>query len=488
MTIKSFFVMAILLIAGLAGLPAGAQETKQRIKSVQENSNKIQVLNAFFEDLMRVHYYRMETRKIKKSEHVGGYKDMPEHYREVEYRDAGNNHLLSRIRWENKQSGLPEMVEIYIYDKQGRLNVDYLANYVPGYRNAPYQILINIHSGDDSLTAFRQFDTFGDRLFERCRGDFFNNEVDLNFDEIDIPPDPSEVSEELYTACFGLLPITPDRFLKPLALVPGLKEESRKTEKAASEMTLEALEKRMADLGDQIKVSPNQGSLYVKRGRIFLSMHQFGEAIDDFTKAITLNDNLDAAYFGRGMAYGRNKQLEKGIEDLSVFIRRNPESSLAYTKRGVRYIWKKDFERAREDLKMAVSLDNTNAEAHDDLGVVLAQLGNPLCTAIVTSSAKDPAPIFSMIWARWTSTVFSLIPNNLATRRLGCPERIIFSTSHSRGVRALNNFRTSASTASVSWRCSLSSNARSITSRRAFSSNGFSTKSRAPNRIASTAI
>ncbi|NQV84085.1 MAG: tetratricopeptide repeat protein [Rhodospirillales bacterium] len=377
MTTIFYSIIAALLFAGLGGLPAAAQETKQRIKSVKENTQKVQALNAFFDDLMRVHRYRLETRKINKSERIGGYKDMPEHYREVEYRDAKNDHLLSRIRWENKKPGLAEMVEIYIYDKQGRLNVDYLANYVPGYRNAPYQVLVNIHNSDDSLTAFRQFDTFGDRLFERCKGDFFDQTVDLSLDEIDIPPDPSEVSGELYTACFGLLPITPDRYLKPMTLIPGLKQESRQKDEAASELSAEALEQRMTDLDRRIKASPDQSDLYVKRGRNYLWMQQFDNAISDFTKAINLNDNLDAAYFGRGMAYGRNRQLDRGIEDLSVFIRRNPESSLAYTKRGVRYIWKKDFKRARQDLEMAVSLDDTNAEAYDDLGVVLAQQGNP---------------------------------------------------------------------------------------------------------------
>ncbi|MDP2678048.1 MAG: tetratricopeptide repeat protein, partial [Rhodoferax sp.] len=60
----------------------------------------------------------------------------------------------------------------------------------------------------------------------------------------------------------------------------------------------------------------------------------------------------------------------------SVYIQRHPGSSLAYTKRGVRYIWIGDLENAEKDLKQAIALDARNAEAHDDLGVIMAQRGD----------------------------------------------------------------------------------------------------------------
>ena len=376
MGLKFPFYFAAFLAPVLLGwpvtAPVSAQETQQGIKSVKENTSQVSHLNAFVDDLMRIHRHRLNTRNIKHIETVGGYKDMPEHFRDAEYRDANTDRLLSRIRWENKPSGLPEMIEIFFYDKQGRVSVDYMAIYMPGHRNAPFQALINVHGHDDALTAFRQFDAFGDRLFERCKGDFFGDTVDLFLDEMDIPPDPKDVSNELYVACFGLLPVTADKFLDPVSLVPGLKEAKASGSK---ELTYADLERRIAGAGRDIAASPGNAKLYLKRGRDYLMIRKFPEAIADFTKAIQLNDDLDAAYFGRGMAHGRNRDLDKGIADLSVYIRRNPESSMAYTKRGVRFIWKEDFKNARKDLSMAVSLDDTNAEAHDDLGVVLAQSG-----------------------------------------------------------------------------------------------------------------
>ncbi|MDA1089965.1 MAG: tetratricopeptide repeat protein [Proteobacteria bacterium] len=366
-------VVAVLLFAGLTASAAGAQETKKEIKSVKENTSQVQKLNAFVDDLLRVHQYRLKTQKINQTERIGSYQGMPDHYRDVEYHDAATGLLLSRIRWENKTSGLPEMIEVYFYDKQGRVSVDYLAVFLPGHRNAPFQAVVNIHTHDDSLSAFRQFDFYEDRLYERCEGDFFGQKVDLRLDDIDIPPEPEDVSPELYTACFGLLPTTVGNYLKPADLIPALKEAALMGEETG--MTHDTLARRIAELDRKITAEPDNAGLYAKRGRDHLTLFNFSEAIFDFTTAIELNDDLDAAYFGRGMAHGRIGEIDKGIADLSVFIRRNPESSLAYTKRGVRRIWKKDFKGARKDLLMATSLDDTNAEAHDDLGVALAQLG-----------------------------------------------------------------------------------------------------------------
>ncbi|MBC8337286.1 MAG: tetratricopeptide repeat protein [Rhodospirillales bacterium] len=387
----SVFLFAVIVLANFAGPSAFAQETRKSIKSVKENVSQVKRLNAFVNDLLTIHRHRVETRKIRKTERVGGYANAPGHYKDIEYFDAGNGRLLSRIRWENKPAGLPEMIEVYFYDKQGKLRVDYLAIFLPGHRNAPFSALINVHYRDQSLAAFRQFDLFGDTLFERCQGEHFGDKVDLWLDEIDIPPSPEEVSEDLYLSCFGYLPRFAGEYENPTSLVPVLKKASAPADDG--EMSQTGLESQIADFSQKIQVQSKDANLYAKRGQAYFMLRDFDKAIDDFTKAISLNDNLDAAYFGRGMAYGRNRELDRGIADLSVYIRRNPESSLAYTKRGVRYIWKKDFKSARNDLKMAISLDSSNAEAHDDLGVALAQLGKPeeAVSHFIQSKTLDPS-------------------------------------------------------------------------------------------------
>jgi Flp pilus assembly protein TadD len=368
--IIAFIIIVLPAITFLTVQSAAAQS----IPSAKENIDRIKQWNDFADGLFLIHRRRLDSMKIKKSERLGGYRSMPNYFRDVEYRDATNGQLLSRIRWEQKNPDTAQIIEVFFYDKKGRVSLDYLAAYFPGYRNAPYQTLINIHQHDSSLSGFRQFDASGDRLFEKCKGDFFGREVEIFLDEIDIPPDPTLVSEELYVSCFGLLPIDADRYMKPAAFADGLEDDTALKDDVG-EPAQGSLELLVADLGRQIKESPNNARLYLDRGKNYFWLQQFDNAIKDFTQALSLNDGLDAAYFGRGMAYGRNKELKRGIDDLSVYIRRNPKSSIAYTKRGVRHIWNKDFKRARDDLMKAVALDSKNAEAHDDLGVALAQLG-----------------------------------------------------------------------------------------------------------------
>ncbi len=133
------------------------------------------------------------------------------------------------------------------------------------------------------------------------------------------------------------------------------------------------LEHKIADLSHRIEREPENVSLYIARGDARFLLHQFDEASDDYSRAIALDDHADAAYYGRGMALARAGFIEDGIRDLTVFLERHPNSSLAHTKRGVRYLWLGDRLHAEHDLRKAVELDARNAEAHDDLGVVLAQ-------------------------------------------------------------------------------------------------------------------
>ena len=106
-----------------------------------------------------------------------------------------------------------------------------------------------------------------------------------------------------------------------------------------------------------IKANPTSAADFVKRGNALFDLHQFDEAVDDFTQAIKLDDKLDLAWFGRGMALGRNKFISEGISDISVYIDRNPASTLAYTKRGVRYIWLGDMTNAEKDLECGLRSD-----------------------------------------------------------------------------------------------------------------------------------
>lgn len=339
--------------------------------TLRDNPVHVRRWNDFADQLMKIHRHWLATLPTVKKEEVGGYARRPKSYVETTYSDPETGRVRSRIRWLTAKPDLAHVIDIFFYDKAGRVIQDFTATYLMDFRNAPVQTLINLHFYDGELHAFRQFDASGNRIYEACRGRHFDKPVDISLDEGDIPPSPADETPELYLTCFGFLPTDAGKYLHPAFLVPGLDD------RAAADGVAQGIDHKLAQLEAQIALKPEDPKLYIERGKANFVLNRFDEAVADFTKAIALDPSKDAAYFGRGLALGRAGQLSAGIADLTVYIERNPKSSVAYTKRGVRHIWNRDFVAARRDLERAVALDDSNAEAHDDLGVVLAQTGNP---------------------------------------------------------------------------------------------------------------
>lgn len=343
---------------------------------MKEDRQQVTGWNRFFNELVQTHRWYEKNHAIKQVSSKGGYTTNPDFYREVSYYDKQTNRLLSRIRWESDKPEQIHMIEVFIYDRQGRLSRDYLAAYLPLFRNAPIQTLINIHYYNDGLHAFRQFDASGALIYEQCKGRYFNEDIMLSIDEDEfyLYRDETSDSYQTYIACFEMLPREAGQYLKPYQA--ELKQKTWLTTQQDVKLSdNEDIDKLVLTLGERIMAEPNNIKLYLARGDAWFKLHEFDKAVADYDRALTIDKDASQAWFGRGMAYGRMGQIDKGIADLGEYIKRHPDSSLAYTKRGVRYLWKGDRENAERDLRKAIELNPKNAEAHDDLGVVHAQRG-----------------------------------------------------------------------------------------------------------------
>ncbi len=368
---RSFRVGAGLMLAIInSAAPAVPAE---RTKHLSVDHTTVREWNVFVERLISVHEHFIKTHKIRTEESTGGYRGLPNFYREVSFYDQESGRLLSRIQYEQAKPELVHSIEIFFYRSDGRLTRDYSARYLPGFRNAPIQTLVNLHGYDAGLSAYRQFDASGAWIYEQCRGTWFGMDVEISNDMPEVGTSPTLTASEEYVACFGLVPFRAGAHLDPTSGISGFR--SRETTPALSRDGADQLRDRIAVYTSRLRLTPRDAGAYVKRGEAYFEALEFEKAVEDFSKALSLDVGLDQAYLGRGLALGRQGRIDEGIADLTVYIERNPESSLAYTKRGVRYIWKRDFERAEVDLRRAVELDPANAEAYDDLGVVLAHRG-----------------------------------------------------------------------------------------------------------------
>ncbi len=358
-------------------------------RSLGENNGRVKVWNSFAKNLEAAHNFRLKQHGLTEQTLIGGYMRDPEFYREHNYADPKSGKLFSRIRRETKNPDNIHTIEIFFYDDKGRVTVDYLAEFLPVYRNAPVQTTINLFSYNGGLTAFRQFDASGDVIFEKCTGVYDGRTVNFGYDDLSLPPPETQVPAAVYQACIKGLPPRAGKYLRPTRLLDGYVDTD---EASAPVRTMEEARSEINRLNTEIEKNPKNARLYLERGRIRFLTRELEEAVMDFDQALELDPDLNSAYFGRGMAKGRMGLLEEGIADLTRYIHANPESSLAYTKRGVRHIWNKNFKSARADLETAVRLDANNAEAHDDLGVVLAQLGEPQKAIIHFKKARAIEP------------------------------------------------------------------------------------------------
>jgi len=347
------------------------------VSAMKEDSQHVRVWNTFAEDLYQLHQSLISASSIRTEEEMGGYAENENFFKETRYYNSDSGKILSRIQRETENKNNIHLIEVFLYDEQDRVKLDYLAVYLPEFRNAPIQTLINLHHYNDTLHAFRQFDASGARIYEQCQGTLFKDVVFISLEEDEIYRRSSEVVNDSeanqYLSCFEFIPKTAANYLNPKKFKSEFNQPVNTKQTITSD---DEFSKELQELNNQIDADVQNGTAFVKRGDIYFKRHEFENAVNDYTAAIKLDKNLDEAYFGRGMALGRQGLVQQGIQDLSVYIQRHPYHSRAYTKRGVRYIWLGNTAAAKKDMLQAIQLDISNAEAHDDLGVIYASEDN----------------------------------------------------------------------------------------------------------------
>lgn len=118
----------------------------------------------------------------------------------------------------------------------------------------------------------------------------------------------------------------------------------------------------MADYNMAITIAPKFIIAYYNRGRLYLDMDNYSEAIHDLSRVIELSKDLNLdnstkidAYRYRGLAYNLSKQYNKAINDFTKVIELLPQDARAYYGRGYAYEQlgytrqsNIDYEKARE--------------------------------------------------------------------------------------------------------------------------------------------
>ena len=188
-------------------------------ETLKSDNKHVRTWNQFAMDILALHEKLIAATEHTVKTRIGGYAGMEEFYKEQTYYAKSNNQLISRVQWERENPDALHTIEVFIRDKQGRVIRDYTAAYLPTYRNAPTQTLLSFHQYNGALHAFRTFDASGDRIVERCTGDFKGKEINMLLDEDEIYASlggRTDVMQQAdYKACFTGMPLEPGKYLTP---------------------------------------------------------------------------------------------------------------------------------------------------------------------------------------------------------------------------------------------------------------------------------
>lgn len=187
-------------------------------------ANGPEVPRRFVASLYKLHQHITGKVKTRTESRVGGYGGLTGNtrfYKEIRYYDRLTDRMLSKIQWERKNPDNIHTIEVFIKDADGRPVREYAAAYLPNKRNAPHQTLISIYRYNGGVSAYRQFDAYGEVLFEQCSGKVSGKPFRIVFDYHEIPEDPANIPDKTerlaYPVCFGKMPSSPGKYLDPLA-------------------------------------------------------------------------------------------------------------------------------------------------------------------------------------------------------------------------------------------------------------------------------
>jgi len=193
----------ILMLLYMVFFSAQAAPTTEALK---EDRSHVQVWNGFANSILELHGEINSKHSLRKEVTSGGYAHDPNFFIEESYYSKDSGKLVSRICWERDNPDQLHTIEVKVLDKQGRVVRDYSAAYLPDYRNAPVQTLVNLHYYNGDLHSFRQYDAGGDLIYESCEGSYQGKEVQIRLDEDDMfgsaDDEDQTTKTSAYKACF----------------------------------------------------------------------------------------------------------------------------------------------------------------------------------------------------------------------------------------------------------------------------------------------
>lgn len=143
------------------------------------------------------------------------------------------------------------------------------------------------------------------------------------------------------------------------------------------QQALQQAEQRLAGL----TAAPGKGlngsaADFFHAGLAYLEARQYTEALNAFTKTLTLAPENALAYRQRGVAATYLGNYAQARGDLTTAIDKSPEDAIAYNQRGIVAYANSEWQAAYDDFSRAITLQPKLAEAYNNRSIVQRHLGN----------------------------------------------------------------------------------------------------------------
>jgi tetratricopeptide (TPR) repeat protein len=126
----------------------------------------------------------------------------------------------------------------------------------------------------------------------------------------------------------------------------------------------EDLDNALVDFDAYLKLNPDDDVALFNKGIIFSGTDRKKEAVDEFTKAITLNAKTEY-FLNRALDYYILKDLDKCLSDLNDVLKELPEDTTSLWLRASINYEKDNYEAAKKDLEKLLLLKPDNRAVKD---------------------------------------------------------------------------------------------------------------------------
>ena len=145
---------------------------------------------------------------------------------------------------------------------------------------------------------------------------------------------------------------------------------------------LKTYEDQMHRFREALYTNPNVPMLYIKLGELHEAYDNLTEAAQIYEVATQVHPSYLPAYLHLGEVFIQQRTLEKAVRVYEKAAEVAPDNAQVQIKLGVIYINQHQFDPAITAFKRAIAVDNTAAEAHNNLARLYAGLGKEMQQAI----------------------------------------------------------------------------------------------------------